>query len=142
MPKKNAKCKKCALEVSTAAAMQRSCWVGDICKKRRYYYRSQGTAVKAEVSIDIAAAHYAVLRLWQSSDGGRHAIGLEVWRGSDRIAAAEPQHVIGVGKKVCDRWIADVLEAFRGEFPGLEIRTIRESMPIECPIASCPLKAD
>jgi hypothetical protein len=140
MPKQNAKCKKCALTMATDAAMQRSCWVGRTCKNRRYDYLKRGKPLASAEVVPMASAAYAVVRLWQTPQIGRHAIGLELWRGSAKIAASEVVHVVGVHKRDVEAWTAAVLEQFREIEPGVEIRQTATHEPGHCPIGQCPLK--
>jgi hypothetical protein len=167
MPKSQSeKCRLCS-KLAIAQVLERhgpngtNCWVGELCYKRRTYYRNRdrynaskreqyrGVAVETEVddgkgtvlNVVPAIAPAAILHLYRARvDDPLHAIGAELWLGQVKVAQIEPVHTMGLMPAQIKAFLKEVLMAFSVQVPGVtQFEVQKELSPDCCPIRPCPL---
>jgi len=154
------KCRRCA-KLSAAEARQRyDCWSDEAnrCHRRRSYYRSRDLYNKTRrqkyrvekgtdgLVVDVLPAPQtpaAVLHLYRERVGDPlHAVGAELWVGSQKVAAIAPVHTLGMSGSQVKAYLRQVLQAF-SQHQGVELERFEAQVeldPSACPIVPCPLR--
>ena len=172
MPTKTSdKCRQCSkLTVESAIARHGTdgdgCWVGELCHKRRTYYRKRdlynrnrrlkyhGEKESAAQlsSIDIPTIPAVIIYFYRGrKDEPLYSLSVELWVGQQKKDSREPVHTLGWKEANVREYIKSAIAqarpvtgfAFFSQQYGFSIGGVAaiELNPSLCPLAPCPLKA-
>lgn len=173
MPTKTSdKCRQCSkLSVETAISRHGEqgdgCWVGELCHKRRTYYKKRDlynrnrrlkyrgekeSAVQLEAMAKPAVPGIAIPTVpavivyfyRQRKDEPLHAVSVELWVGQQKKATREPVHTLGWKEAHVREYITNAIAHFnqQHEVSISGIAATVELNPSLCPLFPCPLKTD
>ncbi len=141
------------------------CWDEKVCPTRRYRYRNRqqimiekrqkrravkGDPVGAEqdsgvtvipAGIELPAVAYLFLYKKPPKDAPNHAVGIEVWRGAEKVAVVEPIHTLGMTNLQIRDYLQGKLKILQVKYG---IRQFKEQVvldPVLCPVRPCPLRS-
>ncbi len=158
------KCRQCSkLSVEQAIARHGEqgdgCWVGELCHKRRTYYKKrdlynrnrrlkyQGEKESAAQldSTDIPTIPAIIVYFYrQRKDEPLHAVSVELWIGQQRKAVREPVHTFGWTGAHVREYITGAIAQFNRQYE-VNINGVAATVELNpglCPLFPCPLKMD
>ncbi len=160
--KVNDKCRQCSkLTVESAIARHGTegdgCWVGELCHKRRTYYKKGGLynrnrrlkyrgekeSAKQLESIAIPTVPAVVIYFYRGrKDEPLHAMSVELWIGQQKKAAREPVHTLGWKEAQVREYIKSAIASFSQQYEITisGVAATVELKPSLCPLEPCPLK--
>lgn len=144
MPKPiNPQCLSCAA-LTSQKARQRSCWDSVRCHKRRTFYRSKQAQPAAPSSVPVLDVPlpqtvYAILYRYLLPTGLLHAVGAELYQGSELVAKTKPLHVGALTDRVLKLYLQSVLETFSSH-SGASVALFREMIDLALERHSCPVE--
>jgi len=105
--------------------------------------RERQTQEQAILELPVSTTPAAVLHLYRERVGDPlHAVGAELWVGSQKVAAIAPVHTLGMTGGQVKAYLRQVLEAF-SQHQGVELERFEAQVeldPSACPIVPCPLR--
>ncbi|UJB73259.1 hypothetical protein HRE53_31700 (plasmid) [Acaryochloris sp. 'Moss Beach'] len=137
------------------------CWKDNACDRKRNHYRHRKESnakrrgeyadQKAKItpdkttetfSIPVLAPPVALLYLYKEKpkDAHLHALAISVWQGSEKLAAVEAVHCMGMTNTQVNRYLKEVLKVLGERYGITEFEPPIRMEPTECEIAECPLK--
>ena len=158
------KCRQCSkLTVESAIARHGTdgdgCWVGELCHKRRTYYkkrdlynrnrrlkyRGEKESAKQLGSIAIPTIPAVVIYFYRGrKDEPLHAMSVELWIGQQKKDSREPVHTLGWKEANVREYIKSAIASFCQQY-GFSISGVAatvELKPSLCPLTPCPLKVE
>lgn len=156
------KCRQCSkLTVATAIARHGEqgdgCWAGELCHKRRTYYKKRdlynrnrrlkyrGEKESAAQLTDIPIVPAVVVYFYrQRKDEPLHAMSVELWVGQQKKATREPVHTLGWKEAHVREYITSAIFLFNQQYEVSisGIAATVELSPCLCPLDPCPLKIE
>ncbi len=165
MPSKiQEKCRQCS-KLTVESAITRhgesgdGCWVGELCHKRRTYYkkrdlynrnrrlkyRGEQESAKQLESIAIPSVPAVVIYFYRGrKDEPLHAMSIELWIGQQKKDSREPVHTLGWKEANVREYIKSAIASFSQQY-GFSISGVAatvELKPSLCPLNPCPLKVE
>ena len=152
------KCLKCSALSASQAKLKHGpdgndCWISSLCPSRRSYARNRdrinlsrsrrraATLPHLQVDSTVLIATYAVLHVWREARDSSpvHALGIEVWRGSDRISTVPTIECVGVVPSQVHHYLQKVLTLLETQYSIQKFAAMTRHDPSTCPVASCSL---
>jgi hypothetical protein len=143
------KCIRCALLSAETAKSTHDCWVPRLCPSKRHYIKNregisqQRRKKRIEVVHQVAVPEvvYGNLLIWRElrQDSPIHAIGADIWHGSNRLAVMAPVHCAGWLPSQVHAYIQQVLTLLENEYDFSKFASQIVQHPEQCPIRPCPL---
>jgi hypothetical protein len=84
----------------------------------------------------------AILVLYrQSPNTPVHAVGAEIWKGTQKIAEVKPVHCMGMRADKVTDYIKQLLLSLNSQFGVTKFEDVVKEIPVHhCPLQPCPLK--
>lgn len=160
--KTSEKCRQCS-KLSFEDAIARhgtegdGCWVGELCHKKRTYYRkhelynrnrrlkhrSEKESAAQLESIAIPTVPAVVVYFYRGrKDDPLHAMSVELWVGQQKKDSREPVHTLGWKEANVREYIKNAIASFSKQY-DITISGVAatvELKPSLCPLNPCPLK--
>jgi len=153
------KCLKCSALPATQAKLKHGpdgdgCWNSLLCPSRRSYAKNRDrinlsrsrrrAAALPHLQVDatVLVATYAVLHVWRDARDSSpvHALGIEVWRGSDRISTVPTIECVGVVPSQVHGYLQKVLTLLETQYGIRKFAAMTRHDPSTCPVTACSLK--
>ena len=163
MPTKTSdKCRQCSkLTVENAIArhgkLGDGCWVGELCHKRRTYYKKRDlynrnrrlkyhgekeSAAQLD-STTIPTIPAIIIYFYRGrKDEPLHALSVELWVGQQKKAVREPVHTLGWKEANVREYIKSAIASFSQQYE-ISISGVAATVELKphlCPLNPCPLK--
>ncbi len=156
------KCRQCSKlsvdqEIALHGESSNGCWVGELCHKRRTYYKKRDlynrnrrlkyrgekeAAVQLD-STDIPTIPAIIVYFYrQRKDEPLHAVSVELWIGQQRKAVREPVHTFGWTGAHVREYITGAIAQFNRQYE-MSINGVAATVELNpnlCPLIPCPLK--
>jgi hypothetical protein len=131
------------------------CWDATRCPRKRSHLRQrdrinqersrqrqESAFEKLEIPIDESFTNlvFAVLVIYREpgTEAPIHAIGAQVWRGSEQIVLVEPIHCVGMVPTQMHGYIQKLLQALGDRYGIRKFASLERFDPDHCPIQPCP----
>ena len=153
------KCLKCSALPAIQAKLKHGpdgddCWDSLRCPSRRSYAKNRdrinlsrsrrraATLPHLQVDSTGLVATYAVLHVWREARDSSpvHALGVEVWHGSDRISMVPTIECVGVVPSQVHGYLQKVLTLLETQYGIRKFAAMTRHDPSLCPVASCSLQ--
>ncbi|MBW4505554.1 MAG: hypothetical protein KME64_03450 [Scytonematopsis contorta HA4267-MV1] len=153
------KCKKCSTFTADVAKSIHgpdgdNCWNPAVCYSRRSHARHRdrrnqkralkhSSVVAKDISIDIEEYTdivFAVLIVYRppGADTPIHAIGADIWKGQEKIAAVQAIHCVGLVRSQILAYVKKMLQVLGDNYGIRKFASLERLDPDRCPIRPCP----